>query len=411
MTSLRETDAASDTIPRKTAANRHRRTPFERVALLLQGGGALGSYQAGVYQALAEADLHPDWIAGISIGAINAALIAGNAPENRVARLREFWETVCTSPVGFPYFKEIELRDEFTHRLVNQTRAMNILLFGAPHFFVPRFPPPLPWPPRHANQVSYYDNTILKATLERLVDFDRINSREMRFSVGAVNVRTGNFAYFDNTSDRIGPAHIMASGSLPPGFPATEIDGEYYWDGGLVSNTPLEWVLDNRPRLDTLAFQVDLWNARGLLPSDPTEVEVRQKEIIYSSRTRAATDHYKRQQRLRIAATNLAKKLPKELLDSADAKILAEEADEKVCNIVHLIYRAKGYEGIAKDFEFSRRTMNEHWDTGYANATRSLAVPEVLQLPDRDEGVRTFDVCEETAGGRLSPEESRHEGK
>jgi len=395
MTDLRETDAAASATSRPAAARDKRRTPFERVALLLQGGGALGSYQAGVYQALAEADLHPDWVAGISIGAINAALIAGNAPENRVARLREFWETVCTSPIGFPYFKSIELKDDFTHRLVNQTRAMNILLFGTPHFFAPRFPPALPWAPRDPDKVSYYDTTILKATLEKLVDFDRINSREMRFSVGAVNVRTGNFAYFDNATDRIGPAHIMASGSLPPGFPATEIDGEYYWDGGLVSNTPLEWVLESRPRLDTIAFQVDLWNARGPLPSDLTEVDVRQKEIIYSSRTRAATDHYKRQQRLRIAATNLAKKLPKELLDSADAKILAEEADEKVCNIVHLIYRAKGYEGIAKDFEFSRRTMIEHWESGYTNASRSLADPAVLQLPDRHEGVRTFDLCKE----------------
>jgi len=397
MTSLRETDAASNKISRKaisreTAANRNRRTPFERVALLLQGGGALGSYQAGVYQALAEADLHPDWVAGISIGAINSALIAGNPPDKRVERLREFWETVCTSPVGVPYFKSIELRNEQFHRLVNQTRAMNILLFGTPHFFAPRFPPALMWPGGSADKISYYDTTALKATLEKFVDFDRINSREMRFSVGAVNVCTGNFAYFDNTTDRIGPAHVMASGSLPPGFAATEIDGQYYWDGGLVSNTPLQWVLENKPRLDTLALQVDLWNARGKLPTDMTEVEVRQKEIIYSSRTRAATDHYKRQQRLRIAFANLAKKLPEELLNSDDAKVLAEESDEKVCNIVHLIYRAKGYEGIAKDYEFSRRTMNEHWQAGYENAVRSLANPEVLQLPDRLEGVRTFDL-------------------
>src|SRR5262245_49650958 len=222
MADLREIDARPKATSGPTASTGKRRTPFERVALLLQGGGALGSYQAGVYQALAEADLHPDWVAGISIGAINSALIAGNPPDKRVARLREFWETVCTSPIGFPYFKSIELKDDFTHRLVNQTRAMNILLFGTPHFFAPRFPPALPWAPRDPDKVSYYDTTILKATLEKLVDFDRINSREMRFSVGAVNVRTGNFAYFDNATDRIGPAHIMASGSLPPGFPATE---------------------------------------------------------------------------------------------------------------------------------------------------------------------------------------------
>jgi len=370
-------------------------TQFERTVLLLQGGGALGSYQAGVYQALAEAGLHPDWVAGISIGAINSALIAGNPPEKRVDRLREFWETVSKSPLGVPYFKSVELKNEFIHQLVNQARAMNILLFGAPNFFGPRLPAAAVWPGGSADKASYYDTTPLKATLERLVDFDRINAGSMRFSVGAVNVRTGNFAYFDSTTDRIRPEHIVASGSLPPGFPATEIDGEFYWDGGLVSNTPLQWVLDSRPRQDTLAFQVDLWSARGALPHDLTEVEVRHKEIVYSSRTRAATNQYRNTQKLRIAVANLLKRIPEELRSSEDAKLLEREADEKVCNIVHLIYRARSYEGIAKDFEFSRRTMEEHWKSGYDNALRTLAEPEVMQLPDRIEGVRTFDVCKD----------------
>jgi len=372
-----------------------KRTQFERIALLLQGGGALGSYQAGVYQALAEADLHPDWVAGISIGAINSALIAGNPPEKRVDRLREFWETVSESPLGIPYFKSVEFSNQFVHKLVNQTRAMGVLLFGAPNFFVPRLPPAVVWPGGSADKASYYDTTALKPTLERLVDFDRINGGRMRFSVGAVNVRTGNFICFDSTVDRIRPEHVIASGSLPPGFPATEIDGEFYWDGGLVSNTPLQWVLDDRPRLDTLAFQIDLWNARGALPRDMTEVEVRQKEILYSSRTRAGTDKYKDMQKLRIAVANLLKRIPEELQNSEDAKLLQQEADEKVCNIVHLIYRAQRYEGIAKDFEFSRRTMEEHWKSGYDNAVRTLAEPEVMQLPDRIEGVRTFDVCKD----------------
>jgi len=377
--------------PGQTELRRTRRTPFERIALLLQGGGALGSYQAGVYQALAEHDLHPDWVAGISIGAINAALIAGNPPERRVERLREFWETVGRSPLGFPYFKSIELRSELTHTLVNQARAWNILLFGAPHFFSPRLPPPTLWPPGSADKASYYDTSALKPTLERLVDFDLLNGGSMRFSIGAVNVRTGNFIYFDSTTHRIRPEHVMASGSLPPGFPATEIDGEYYWDGGLVSNTPLLWVLENKPRLDTLAFQVDLWNARGEPPRDMTEVEVRHKEIVYSSRTRAATDEYKYVQKRRIAFANLLKRMPDELRNSEEVKLLAPDADDKVCNIVHLIYRARKYEGIAKDFEFTRRTMEEHWQSGYDNAMRTLANPEVLELPDRLEGVRTFD--------------------
>ena len=271
---------------------------------------------------------------------------------------------------------------------------MGILLFGAPNFFVPRMPPAMLWPGGRADKASYYDNTPLWTTLERLVDFDRINAGAMRFSVGAVDVCSGNFTYFDTTTHRIGVEHIVASGSLPPGFPATEIDGQYFWDGGLISNTPLQWVLDFRPRRDTLAFQVDLWNARGELPKDMVEVEVRHKEIVYSSRTRAATDQYKHEQKLRIAAANLLKRLPEDLRDSADARLLAQEADDKVCNIVHLIYRSQAYEGIAKDFEFSRRTMEEHWMAGYHNARHTLANPEVLQLPDRQDGVRTFDLVQ-----------------
>jgi NTE family protein len=227
------------------------------------------------------------------------------------------------------------------------------------------------------------------------VDFDRINAGRMRFSVGATNVGTGSFAYFDTTTHRIRPEHVIASGSLPPGFPATEVDGEYYWDGGLVSNTPLQWVLDSQPRKDTLAFQIDLWSARGALPHDLTEVEVRYKDIVYSSRTRAAIDQYKETQKLRIAIANLLKELPDELLNGENAKILQEQADEKVCTIVHLIYRARNYEGIAKDFEFSRRTMEEHWGSGYNDARRTLAEPEVMRPPDPIEGVRTFDVCKD----------------
>ena len=368
------------------------RPPFERIALLLQGGGALGSYQAGVYQALAEANLHPQWVAGISIGSVNAALIAGNAPEKRVDKMREFWEGVCTSPLGIPYLKSLDIKDDLTHRFVNQARALNILLFGAPRFFAPRMPSPLLWPSGRANTLSHYDVAPLKATLERLVDFDRINDGAMRFSVGAVNVQTGNFVYFDSTTHRIGPTHVMASGSLPPGFPATEIDGEYFWDGGIVSNTPLQWVIDSRPRRDTLAFQIDLWNGHGELPHDLTEIEVREKEIRFSSRTRAATDQLIKAQRLRKSLGHLLKHVPDTLRKDPDVRMMEEEADEKVWNIVQLIYRSKKYEGCAKDYEFSRRTMEEHWQSGYADTIRALGNPKVLERPTNLEGVRTFDL-------------------
>jgi NTE family protein len=360
------------------------RPPFEQIALVLQGGGALGAYQGGVYQALAEANLHPDWVAGISIGAINSALIAGNPPEKRVERLREFWETVSTSPVGIPYFPEVKLENEFAHRFVNQLRSFSILLFGAPGFFKLRQPPPYLYPSMSPAAMSYYDTTPLKATLERLVDFDLINAGATRFSVGTVNVRNANFVYFDNATDQIGPQHVMASGSLPSGFPATEIEGEFYWDGGLVSNTPLQWVLDYNPRQDTLVFQLDLWSAHGELPRNLTEV-----------RTRAATDQFKRLQMARRTAAKLLKKLPKDLLQSPEAERLAELADEKVYNLIQLIYHAKNYEGCSKDYEFSRRTMEEHWKAGYNDAVRTLRHPEVLQRPDGADGVFTFDLAEQ----------------
>jgi NTE family protein len=369
------------------------RPPFERIALILQGGGALGAYQAGVYQALSEANLHPDWVAGISIGAINSALIAGNPPEKRVDKLRQFWEGISEPPFGVGYLGPLESRDDFSHGILNQLRSLGALFGGAPGFFQPRMPPPFLYPNGAPEALSYYDVTPLKATLERLVDFDLLNACVMRFSVGAVNVRTGNFVYFDSTTHQIRPEHVIASGSLPPGFPATEIEGEDYWDGGLVSNTPLQWVLDSRPGQDTLAFQIDLWSARGEFPRNLIESETRQKDIRFSSRTRMATDQFKKKQILRRAAAYLLAKIPAELRQTPEAEMLALEADEKVYNLIQLIYHAKNYEGNSKDYEFSRRTMEEHWKSGYNDAVRTLRHPEVLQRPQGMDGVFTFDLA------------------
>lgn len=376
------------------------RPPFECIALLLQGGGALGSYQAGVYQALAESGLHPDWVAGISIGAVNAALIAGNPPERRIERLREFWEIVTTPPFGVPAFPEVRLLDESSRRAINQARVLGTLLGGAPHFFSPRIPPPAFRSAGTIEALSYYDTAPLTATLERLVDFDRINAGAMRFSVGAVNIHTGNFTYFDTTTHRIGPQHIVASGSLPPGFPPTEVDGEFYWDGGIVSNTPLDWVLDSQPRHDTLAFQVDLWSARGEFPRDLSEAAVRLKDIQYSSRTRASTDQFRIKQALRRAASVVLPRLPASVRQLPEALLLEAAACHKVFNIVQLIYRARSYEGATKDTEFSRRTMEEHWTSGYDDAVRTLSHPEVLRRPDSPDGVFTFDLGRD---GRAKP--------
>src|SRR6266508_6188773 len=258
-----------------------KRPPFDCIALVLQGGGALGAFQAGVYQGLAEANLHPDWVAGISIGAINAALIAGNAPEARLEKLRAFWEQVTTQLLFDPFgVAHYWLRGDTGHVLLNRLRAGATLFEGAPGFFNPRIPPPYVAPPGTVEATSWYDTSPLRSTLERLVDFDRINAGEMRFSVGAVNIRSGNFVYFDSTTHKIRPEHIMASGALPPGFPPIEIDGEPYWDGGLVSNTPLEFVLERTgPREDMVIFQIDLFSAKGCMPETLFDIAQREKEI------------------------------------------------------------------------------------------------------------------------------------
>ena len=225
-----------------------------------------------------EAELQPDWVAGISIGAINGALIAGNAPERRVEQLRTFWEHITDAPFGLDaWLAPRSETSDIMRGWMNQTNAAMSLFGGAPGFFTPRLMAPWFVPPGGAGATSYYETAKLRSTLERLVDFDRINSGSVRFTVGAVNVRSGNLVCFDTETHRIGPEHVMASGALPPGFPAVEIEGEHYWDGGLVSNTPLEWVVENVPRQDTLAFQVDLWSARGDFPRHMAEVETRRE--------------------------------------------------------------------------------------------------------------------------------------
>ncbi|GGC57837.1 patatin-like phospholipase family protein [Chelatococcus reniformis] len=370
------------------------RPPFECIALLLQGGGALGAYQGGVYQALHESGLEPDWVAGISIGAINSAIIAGNAPQERLAKLRAFWEGITAHPAW-------DALSSLTHQFasgeamrswLNQSSASMALAAGAPGFFAPRIPTPWFSAPGSVGATSYYDTRDLKGTLERLVDFDRLNAGAMRLSVGAVNVRTGNFAYFDTTTDVIRPEHIMASGALPPGFPAIEIEGECYWDGGLISNTPLQWVVETSGAyMDTLAFQVDLWSALGEMPKDLIEVDVREKEIRFSSRTRAATDQFKHRQLLRGALSALLGKLPKTFESGPELELLRPYAGHKVYNLVELIYRSKHYEGSSKDYEFSRLSMEDHWRSGYDDAVRALRQPEIYERPTSLDGVSTFD--------------------
>lgn len=355
--------------------------------LVLQGGGALGSYQAGAYEALCNHDFEPKWIAGISIGAINAAIIAGNPREKRVQKLHEFWEQ-ASAPVPWSPL----LTDDRSRSLFNETSAATVAVFGVPGFFMPRFPPAPFWPPGSAQSLSYYDTSPLRETLERLVDFDRINSKDVRLSVGAVNVLTGNFAYFDNTRIKIGPEHIMASGALPPGFPAIEIDGQPYWDGGIVSNTPLDYVLDAERTNDLLIFQVDLFSARGPMPASVLEAAEREKDIRFSSRTRMNTDVNKRIHNARRAWRDLFAKLPDELKNDPLAHALNDAAKENTVTVVHLIYRRKNYQTSSKDYDFSHFGMLEHWSAGVRDVDCSMTHPQWLQRPQSGETMATYDL-------------------
>ena len=372
--------------------HQRRHAPHDETArecvLVFQGGGALGSYQAGVFETLSKVYREPTWLAGISIGAINCAIIAGNAPKNRVARLREFWELITSSyPLLRSPSQSLPFRDA-----INEMRATEAMVFGVPGFFKPRFPPAPLQAPGTLEAISYYDTTPLKETLERLVDFDLINSGAVRLSLGAVNVRNGNFVYFDSTKQRIDVRRVMASGALPPGFAAVEIDGEHYWDGGLVSNTPLQYVLDQPCKRHRTVFQVDLFSATGAMPGTLAQVTEREKEIRFSSRTRLNTTMELDRTVMAQAAQRLLAKLPPELQHDPDARALARLRHEGGVDVIHLIYRSKNYESQSKDYEFSRLSMQEHWEAGNADMAHTLHDPRWTERDYNPDTVRVFDL-------------------
>jgi NTE family protein len=392
---------------RKPAAKTKRdRTPadsareYETVVLVLQGGGALGAYQCGVYEALDHAGIRPDWFAGISIGAINAALLAGNDPKSRLDVLQEFWGRISMPALPLPK-QTFDLQRQIADALPassalsawsDAVSAWSALVHGQTGFFVPRLPPPFAAVQGGAAATSFYSTAPLKQTLESLVDFDRINHPSVRLTLGAVNVRTGNFMYFDNRKTTLRAEHVMASGALPPAFAPVEIEGEQYWDGGLVSNTPLEYVFDESPRKDTLALQVDLWSARGAPPKNLPDVLERMKDIQYSSRTRRGTDDVAERQKLRLALGQLLQSLPGQQFPPNLAHSFDAWTCSKVLNVIHLIYQAKSYEEQYKDYAFGPQTMREHWLAGRSDMLETLAHPDYFSLPSREEGVVTHDV-------------------
>lgn len=366
----------------------HRLLPLpDKVALVLQGGGALGSFQVGVFEALEERGIAPNWVAGISIGAINAALIAGNPPGHRMAALEAFWEETSSSLPSFPLMTGDNAR-EWLH----EWSAAVVATTGVPGMFGPRWLSPFLAMNGSCEALSFYDTAPLKNTLDKLVDWDLLNEGPVRLSVGAVEIESGNFCFFDTTDERIDARHIMASGALPPGLPPVEIDGKYWWDGGLVSNTPLTHIL-NKQEEDMLVFQVDLFSASN--PSRPrtiSDVVARAKEIQYSSRTRQVSDMMLKLRREREAIRNVLKKLPASMKDDPDVAKLDALANERALSLVQLIYRANAWEGGARDYEFSARTMREHWAAGRAAVAETMTQSSLLARNILDGKTAAFDL-------------------
>ena len=360
---------------------------WDRVALVLQGGGALGAYQAGVYQALHEANVLPDWISGVSIGAINAAIVAGNPPDRRLERLRAFWERVTARRV-WAYTPD----GDVFRKLRNAHSAWLTTTLGQPGFFAPRRVAPWFAPTGARDAVSFYDTAPLRETLAEFVDFELINRSPIVVSVGAVNVATGNFVYFDNRDEPLELDHVMASAALPPSFPMVQVGTDHFWDGGIVSNTPLQHLLDQEDGLDTLVFQVDLYNARGPLPRDIEEVMSRRKDIMFSSRTRYNTDVYRRLHAWKVRVRALLARLPEASLSEEDRQLREELDDLQEITILQLIYQQRAWEGQAKDHEFSGTSMREHWTSGVLDTRRTLKRRDWLALPPPGSGVTVHDV-------------------
>lgn len=340
---------------------------YSRVAMVLQGGGALGTYQMGVYQALEEANYLPTWFAGTSIGAINAAIMAGNPPEERLAKLDEFWDTISR----FEPWPSVPANGAF-RRLSNYWGSFQAAVLGQPGFFRPRAVNPWFAPPGAPDATSYYDTGALLETLAEVIDLDRLNAGDTRLSLGAVQVRTGRQVYFDSAREKIGFEHIVASGALPPGFPPVDIGGELYWDGGLLSNTPLDVVLDDEPRVNTLVFMADLFDPVGPAPRTMDDVMERRKDITYASRSHCHIEAYHTMHDLRRAVSALWSRLPAEAQADPEMNRLRMLGCTTTMNVVHLIYRSQSHHNASKDYDFSRASLEEHRAAGYRDARDAI---------------------------------------
>lgn len=380
-----------------------------RIALVLQGGGALGAYQAGVFQALSERGLTPDWVVGTSIGAVNAALIAGNPPQRRLARLEDFWHRVaCRDPV------DMRLMPDPVRRANTWMVTCEAALLGIPGFFTPRppnvmaaFAAGLPTEPE---QASFYDTTELAQTLTELVDFEQLRAPRskgaMRLTVSAMDVTSGELALFDSLHEPLGVHHIMASGALPPGFPPVRIDGRLFWDGGLYSNTPLDIVLDDLPRENTLCFMVELWRAHGPEPNTLEAVRTRTKDIQYASRSDRHIEEFRRLHELRNALRALHDCMPQPLRDSRQALELASHGCDTTMHVVRLPYGGHDWYMASKDLNFSSGSLQWRWQQGYRDAMRAADQAPWRAPHPPHVGVVVHDLAREESGENPTGAES-----
>ena len=364
--------------------------------LVLQGGGALGAYQGGVFEVLTEHGLQPDWVVGTSIGAINSAIIAGNPPERRLERLREFWHLVGRDDPLAAFAS-----NPFTAWLapwLNASEVWTTITRGIPGFFEPRSGGAADL----ARQVptcaaSFYDTSPLRATLEKLVDFDYLNAHHVRCTVCAVAVASGELVAFDSRTRRLAPEHIMASGALPPGFPPVMIDGKAYWDGGIYSNPPVDIVMDDAERRDTLCFMVDLWDPTEAEPQSIGAAMARLKDIQYASRTREHLEDHRAMQNMRRAIEILSARLPAKDRDDPALKKLSGLGCTSTVNIVRLVMKALPTDDYTKDIDFARASLAQRWQAGLDDAQRalrhkrwlaplSLPVGMVIHELDQEEG-------------------------
>jgi NTE family protein len=362
-----------------------------QVVLVFQGGGALGAYQAGVYQALQEAGVEPDWVIGTSIGAINAALIAGNAPERRLERMREFWARMTHS-------RAAQFAGMIPGLGALAANAMTVAN-GLEAFFRPN-----PWAflgmqvPLGSELAGYYSTDPLEKTLGELLDPQLLNAGRPRLTVGAANVQTGQMHYFDSRQDVLTARHVMASGALPPAFPAVRIDGELYWDGGILSNTPVEAVFDDKPRRSGVVFAVHMWAPNGPEPDSIWSVLSRQKDLQYSSRAITHIARQKQIHKLRHIIAMLADKLPPDVKATNEARALAAYGCPTQMHVIRLLSPPLAGEDHAKDIDFSPLGIRTRWEAGYAHTARVLSQAPWTTCVDPMEGI----ILHEAEAGRMT---------